>query len=64
MQRVSWRVMSNLSDSLSSSQDDNKSKKKKKQRKISLDTWDNVVRQSLGGCQLEQSKSVAGVLQP
>ena len=48
MQRVSWRVMSNLSDSLSSSQDDNKSKEKKKQRKISLDTWDNVVRQSVG----------------
>ena len=37
-----------LSDGSSSSQDDNKNKKKKKQRKISLDTWENVEWQSVG----------------
>ena len=37
-----------LSEGSSSSQDDKNNKTKKKQRKISLDTWDNVERQSVG----------------
>ncbi|PFX17548.1 hypothetical protein AWC38_SpisGene18123 [Stylophora pistillata] len=37
-----------LSEGSSSSQDDKNNKTKKKQRKISLDTWDNVEMQSVG----------------